>query len=215
MQCLNILVIGTLVALFAGGSYGRTTDAPTTEAPTTEAPTTSKPSTAPPAPHTTPKPNVQTTAGSNSSTMTPEEECAKNSKNCDDCLKLTKCMWCKSKSVCLLYPTGDILPHSSLCPLDDARWGKCWINFKVLIIVMGCIGGLIVLTITICICYCCCCRKNNSASYAKEEAKVERKKMERKAKSDERRAERKSRTDEIRKKYGLIKEDNPYSRFDA
>ncbi|XP_033761391.1 pituitary tumor-transforming gene 1 protein-interacting protein-like isoform X2 [Pecten maximus] len=211
MKYLDALFIGSLLIVLAGNSYGATTGQPTTESPTREAPTTHKPT----IPHTTPKPNEQTTAATNSSTMTPGEECAVNSANCDDCLKMTKCMWCKSKSSCLLYPTGDILPHSSLCPLDDARWGVCWVNFKVLIIVMGCIGGLILLTITICICRCCCCRKNNSDSYAKDEAKVERKKMERKAKSDERRAERKSKTDEIRKKYGLIKDDNPYSRFDA
>ncbi|XP_060086080.1 pituitary tumor-transforming gene 1 protein-interacting protein-like [Ylistrum balloti] len=208
-----MLLIGCLMILLLGSSYGMTTGSPTTESPTTRSQTTEAPTTKT---HTTQKPTIppQTTAGVNSSTMTPEAECAVRTSGCNDCLKLAKCMWCKSKNSCLLYPSGDILPHSSLCPLDDARWGVCWVNFKVLLIVMGCIGGIIVLAIAICIC-CCCCKKNSSASYAKEEAKVERKKMERKAKSDERRAERKSKTDEIRRKYGLIKDDNPYSRFDA
>ncbi|OWF39976.1 pituitary tumor-transforming gene 1 protein-interacting protein-like isoform X2 [Mizuhopecten yessoensis] len=213
MKCLNVLCAGTLILLMAGGSYGATTTGKHTTqvAPTTEAPATTQKHTV----VTTHPPAKQTTAGTNSSTMTPEEECQSKSSGCHACLNMTQCLWCKSKNTCLLYPTGDILPHASLCPLEDARWGVCWVNFKVLIIVMGCIGGLIFLVITICICKCCCCKKNNSASYAKDEAKEDRRKADRKAKSDERRADRKTKTDEIRRKYGLIKEDNPYSRFDA
>ncbi|KAJ8311019.1 hypothetical protein KUTeg_011429 [Tegillarca granosa] len=86
-------------------------------------------------------------------------------------------------------------------------------NFEALIITMAVIGGIILLALTVCICCCCCC-KNKKSKYAKEDAKMERKTEERKAKQSEKRAERKARTDEIRRKYGLIKEDNPYQRFD-
>lgn len=48
-----------------------------------------------------------------------------------------------------------------------------------------------------------------------EELKFEHQREERKQKAAERRAERQSKNDEIRKKYGLMKEENPYRRFDA
>ncbi|KAK3108691.1 hypothetical protein FSP39_013483 [Pinctada imbricata] len=142
------------------------------------------------------------------------EECTSAKKTCDECLKSAKCLWCHTDSSCKPYPTGHILPKSSDCALNDARWGVCWVNFKVLLIVMGCIGGIIILAVTICICYCCCCRKKNKAKYAKEDAKWERQKQERKDKADERKAERRARNDEIRRKYGLIKDNTPYQRFE-
>ncbi|KAK3103982.1 hypothetical protein FSP39_023411 [Pinctada imbricata] len=146
-------------------------------------------------------------------TLSPEQECASRNGSCQDCLKLAKCLWCYTDNSCKLYPTGDVLPKSSLCSLDKARWGVCWVNFKILLIVAGALGGVILIAITVCICCCCCC-KSNKNKYAKDDEKWERKKRDRKEKSDERRAERKARTDEIRRKYGLIKDDNAYQRFD-
>lgn len=49
----------------------------------------------------------------------------------------------------------------------------------------------------------------------KEEAKWDSQKTERKQKSDDRKADRKVKMDEIRKKYGLMKDDSDYQRFDA
>lgn len=186
---LVLFVIGTVSAA------NNTSGAPTTEKPTT-----------------TPKP-VPTTSGAPVTTPSLEEECRRRNSSCDTCLKDAKCLWCKTNSKCVPYPTGDVLPKSSLCSLSEARWGVCWVNFEALIIAMGVIGGVIVLAITVCICCCCCCKKNNKNKYAKEDEKWERKKKERQEKSNERRAERKSRTDEIRRKYGLMKDDN-YQRFD-
>lgn len=186
---LVLFVIGTVSAA------NNTSEAPTTEKPTT-----------------TPKP-VPTTSGAPVTTPSLEEECRRRNSSCDTCLKDAKCLWCKTNSKCVPYPTGDVLPKSSLCSLSEARWGVCWVNFEALIIAMGVIGGVIVLAITVCICCCCCCKKNNKNKYAKEDEKWERKKKERQEKSNERRAERKSRTDEIRRKYGLMKDDN-YQRFD-
>ncbi|KAL5006515.1 hypothetical protein ScPMuIL_015321 [Solemya velum] len=129
-------------------------------------------------------------------------------------LESAKCLWCGSKSLCVLYPAGDVLPKTSLCPLDEARWGVCWLNFEALIISMSVIGGALILALVICICCCCCCKGKKKSKYLAEEIKYEREKEERKRKSEERRSERKEKNDEIRRKYGLIKEDNPYQRFD-
>lgn len=191
----NLVLVLVLFVLGTVSAANNTSGAPTTEKPTT-----------------TPKP-VPTTSGAPVTTPSLEEECRRRNSSCDTCLKDAKCLWCKTNSKCVPYPTGDVLPKSSLCSLSEARWGVCWVNFEALIIAMGVIGGVIVLAITVCICCCCCCKKNNKNKYAKEDEKWERKKKDRQEKANERRAERKSRTDEIRRKYGLMKDDN-YQRFD-
>ncbi|CAL1546220.1 unnamed protein product [Lymnaea stagnalis] len=150
-----------------------------------------------------------------STTFTPEAECGKHNGSCDNCVKNAKCLYCYSDDKCMLYPAGKVLPPSSYCSLDKARWGVCWVNFEALIIAMSVIGGLIIITIASCCIYCCCCRGNNKKKFDKDDAKFESQKMERKVKQDERRSERKGRLDEIRRKYGLVKDDAPYQRFDA
>ncbi|XP_059179057.1 pituitary tumor-transforming gene 1 protein-interacting protein-like [Physella acuta] len=150
-----------------------------------------------------------------STTVKPEDECTKNNGSCDKCVENAKCMYCYSNDACMFYPTGKVLPPSSYCALDKARWGVCWLNFEALIISMSIIGGLILITIVSCCIYCCCCRGGNKKKYDKEDGKFESQKMERKAKQEERRSERKGRLDEIRRKYGLVKDDAPYQRFDA
>ncbi|CAC5367292.1 Pituitary tumor-transforming gene 1 protein-interacting protein [Mytilus coruscus] len=175
-----------LVTLVDSVSNVSTTPAQTAEAPTTIHPVT---------------------------TLTPEQECAARNSSCEECLKLAKCLYCKSNGQCTPYPVGKVLPPSSVCKLDHARWGVCWLNFEALIISMGVIGGLIIMVVTVCICCCCCC-KDNKKKYAKEDEKWERKKADRKEKANERKAERRAKTDEIRRKYGLMKDDNPYERFE-
>ncbi|RUS91568.1 hypothetical protein EGW08_000683 [Elysia chlorotica] len=172
--------------------------------------TTTKSPTTKIAPQTSQPPDVQTT------TLSPDQECAALNSSCSDCVGNSKCMYCYSGSKCMPYPSGKILPPSSMCALDKARWGTCLVNFEALLISMGVIGGVILLTVTCCLIYCCCCRGKSSKKYAKEDAKYESQKMERKAKQEERRSERRSRLDEIRMKYGLMKDDSaPYSRFDV
>lgn len=176
---------------------------------TADTPTTFKP--------TTPK-AVPTSQPTPVSTPSLQEVCMSRNSSCETCLKDAKCLWCKTNSKCVPYPTGDVLPKSSLCSLSEARWGVCWVNFEALIIAMGVIGGIILLAVLVCICCCCCCKKDNKNKYAKEDEKWERKKKDRQEKSAEKRAERKAKTDEIRRKYGisfkgLMKDDN-YQRFD-
>ncbi|KAM4697847.1 LOW QUALITY PROTEIN: pituitary tumor-transforming gene 1 protein-interacting protein [Rhinophrynus dorsalis] len=133
--------------------------------------------------------------------------------SCDNCLKNVSCLWCNTNSKCMEYPVRNILPPSSLCKLKDARWGVCWVNFEALIITFSVVGGVLVLSLVVC-CYCCCCRKKKKNESNQDDERAVREKQERQARQEERRAQMKTRHDEIRKKYGLFKEDNPYSKFD-
>lgn len=142
-------------------------------------------------------------------------------KSCEECLKVdaVKCMWCKSKNTngaCMLYPAKHVLPTSDDCPLSDARWGVCWLNFEALIISCSVIGGLLIIGITLCLCKCCrCfCFKKNTSRYQREEARLEVERQSRKMRQDERRQERKQRNDEIRRKYGLTSSGPKYEKFD-
>ena len=35
-------------------------------------------------------------------------------------------MYCKTDSSCIPYPIGEVIPSSSVCALDKARWAVCW-----------------------------------------------------------------------------------------
>uniref|UniRef100_A0A674MT65 PSI domain-containing protein n=1 Tax=Takifugu rubripes TaxID=31033 RepID=A0A674MT65_TAKRU len=89
--------------------------------------------------------------------------------SCDDCLQYTRCFWCFSTNNCTYYPVSWLIPPSSLCPLSQARWGMCWINFEALVITLGVVAGIIVLAVTICCCYCCCCCMRRRSRWASSE----------------------------------------------
>ncbi|KAH1178011.1 pituitary tumor-transforming gene 1 protein-interacting protein-like isoform X2 [Mauremys mutica] len=136
-------------------------------------------------------------------------------KSCEECLKNVSCLWCNRKNTCMDYPVRSILPSSSLCPLYDARWGVCWMNFEAFIIAIAVIGGLILLSIAVCCCYCCYCRRRSRGIPDEEEERLARDREERRMQSLQRKHERKMKQDEIRKKYGLLQDsDHPYSRFE-
>merc|ERR1711976_960730 len=124
-----------------------------------------------------------------STPLSPEKLCKDASKDCNTCLKHAQCMWCtdttKEKG-CVPYPVGSVFPiHKCAGGMDAARWGVCWVNFKILLIVMGCLAGVILISCSCCI-YCCCCRrKQNKKKYEQEEATYERQKEERRIKSEE------------------------------
>lgn len=178
--------------------------------------------------YSTRAPSVSTTASALSTTASAlsttapsvEDMCRQNDKDCETCVKSAKCLWCKSKpddeTKCIPYPSGKVIPPSSTCPLDQARWGVCWMNYKALLISMAVIGGVLIISSCVC-CYCCCCRTNKRKQqkrFAEEDARYERERQERQARADERKSERRSKYDEIRRKYGLIKDDNPYQKFE-
>ncbi|XP_067335025.1 PTTG1 interacting protein a [Channa argus] len=134
---------------------------------------------------------------------------ANNGTSCEQCLQNVTCLWCITTKTCLTYPVKTILPPHALCPLNNARWGLCWINFQTLIITFAVIGGVIIIAFLVCLFCCCKCENCRSKSF---ESKVQRQTDKLKTKQDERRAEMKQRHDEIRKKYGLSGQ-NQYSRF--
>ncbi|XP_068186332.1 PTTG1 interacting protein b [Antennarius striatus] len=134
----------------------------------------------------------------------------RSNSSCDECLQNVACLWCEPTKLCIDYPVGKIVPPKSLCPLNDARWGVCWVNFQILIITMSVLAVLILIGILVC-CLCCC--KCERIGNKREDAKAERQTRMRKARQKERRTEMQMRHDEIRQKYGLAK-NNPYARMD-
>ncbi|KAM6986770.1 PTTG1 interacting protein b [Aplochiton taeniatus] len=141
---------------------------------------------------------------------TPTDCALKSNTSCDECLESVKCLWCRTTKQCIYYPVKSILPSHSLCPLSEARWGLCWVNFQALIIAMSVIGVVIIITILVCF-YCCC--KCEKTGRKKEDAQMQQQATARKARHEERKAEMQLRHDQIRSKYGLAK-DNPYARFE-
>ncbi|CAL8285430.1 unnamed protein product [Lota lota] len=143
-------------------------------------------------------------------TSAPAVPCeAMNASNCGECLVNVSCLWCLKYEKCITYPVSTILPPHAICPLNDARWGLCWMNFQILIITLAVLGAVLILAFIVCLLCCCKCQNCGSKSF---EAKMDRKANKTKTKQDERRSEMKERHEEIRKKYGLNGA-NPYSRF--
>ncbi|XP_072431909.1 uncharacterized protein [Chiloscyllium punctatum] len=127
--------------------------------------------------------------------------------SCEECLENVSCLWCFVDQRCMKYPVETIIPSNSICPLNEARWGVCWVNFECLIIAMSVVGGLILLPLVCCCCYCCCkknvcrCCKRKSLSYDEEEEILAKLQEERKQYRKKRDADKKARYDEICKKY--------------
>ncbi|XP_062258273.1 pituitary tumor-transforming gene 1 protein-interacting protein-like [Platichthys flesus] len=96
----------------------------------------------------------------------------KSNTSCIECLKDVNCLWCGQNKQCIDYPVRSILPPSSICPLDWARWGVCWLNLKGLLIGLSAVAGSI-LIITIFLCCCCCCRCPPTFGSKKEAARME------------------------------------------
>ncbi|XP_052801629.1 pituitary tumor-transforming gene 1 protein-interacting protein-like isoform X2 [Mya arenaria] len=207
---MKLLLFLSLSCLLFSTCLGASTTPPkTTDSPTT----TPKLTTKAPTPAPTSAVTSDTTQAPPTTTLPPAEQCKRANDSCDSCIGVgkTQCVWCQSTKACMLKQ--HVIPTSE-CALSDARWAVCWLNYEALIIACSVIGGLLVLGLTVCICCCCCCKGNNKAKYAKEDAKFERKKADLKSKHEDKKAERKAKNDEIRRKYGLVKDDNPYTRFD-
>ncbi|XP_038076653.1 pituitary tumor-transforming gene 1 protein-interacting protein-like isoform X2 [Patiria miniata] len=137
------------------------------------------------------------------------DTCGAHNGSCDKCLAFpgAKCYYCNTNKVCALYPAKEILP-TKYCALSEARWGVCFLNFEALIISMGVIAGILLIGFALCI-YCCCCRsRSNRAKLDKEERNYAKKKAERQVKRGQKKADRKAKNDEIRRKYGLLKNED-------
>lgn len=135
-------------------------------------------------------------------TSPPPAPCAsKSNTSCEDCLQNVACLWCEQTEQCVDYPVRNILPPRRLCPLNDARWGVCWVNFQVLIITMSVLAGALFVAILVC---CCCCCKCERIGNKRDDARAERENRARKSRQKARRTEMQMRHDEIRHKYDVI-----------
>uniref|UniRef100_UPI00398F0D74 pituitary tumor-transforming gene 1 protein-interacting protein-like n=1 Tax=Pristiophorus japonicus TaxID=55135 RepID=UPI00398F0D74 len=109
--------------------------------------------------------------------------------SCEECLENVNCLWCFVDQRCMKYPIQSIIPPSSTCPLYQARWGVCWVNFESLIIAMSIVGGLVLFLMCCCCCCCkkkiCCCCRKKSHGLDQEEARLARQQEERKQRSEE------------------------------
>uniref|UniRef100_A0A8C5FWB8 PTTG1 interacting protein n=1 Tax=Gadus morhua TaxID=8049 RepID=A0A8C5FWB8_GADMO len=81
-----------------------------------------------------------------------------NASNCEGCLANVSCLWCLTSEKCITYPVSTILPPHAVCPLNDARWGLCWMNFQILIITLSVVGAVIILAFIVCLLCCCKCQ---------------------------------------------------------
>uniref|UniRef100_A0A8C5CKD1 PTTG1 interacting protein n=1 Tax=Gadus morhua TaxID=8049 RepID=A0A8C5CKD1_GADMO len=91
-----------------------------------------------------------------------------NASNCEGCLANVSCLWCLTSEKCITYPVSTILPPHAVCPLNDARWGLCWMNFQILIITLSVVGAVIILAFIVCLLCCCKCQNSREGSSFKK-----------------------------------------------
>ncbi|XP_016304723.1 pituitary tumor-transforming gene 1 protein-interacting protein-like [Sinocyclocheilus anshuiensis] len=187
MNCIPlVLLLSGLSSTLAQNTISTDTTTQTTQSSTTQ--TTSK------APTTTPHPSCE----------------SKDGTTCEECLAYVDCLWCIPTKTCITYPAKTILPPHSLCPLNNARWGLCTINFQILIITLSVAAALLIIGFLLCIFCCCKCENIGSARF---QNRMNRQSDKTKTKQEQRKTELKIRHDEIRQKYGLSRA-SPYARFD-
>uniref|UniRef100_H2YMW4 PSI domain-containing protein n=1 Tax=Ciona savignyi TaxID=51511 RepID=H2YMW4_CIOSA len=82
------------------------------------------------------------------------EIACKKWKTCEECVSITsgnyQCLWCKKGDKCSHYPYKHIVPQSSECDWENARWGVCWVDFRAMVITVSIIGAVLLIAI------CCC-----------------------------------------------------------
>ncbi|XP_053295131.1 pituitary tumor-transforming gene 1 protein-interacting protein-like [Pleuronectes platessa] len=104
----------------------------------------------------------------------PDPCATKSNTSCVECLRDVNCLWCGLNKQCINYPVRSILPPSSICPLDWARWGVCWLNLKGLLIGLLAVAGSLLIIAIVLVCCCCCFRCQPRVGSKKEAARMER-----------------------------------------
>ncbi|KAG8192458.1 hypothetical protein JTE90_017988 [Oedothorax gibbosus] len=136
--------------------------------------------------------------------------CPTHNGDCKACVKNSECYYCMTDEKCYFKLT-DILTREK-CEFKKIQYLTCKVNLQYLIIGISVVAGIALLVILI-FCCCCCCKKKG-IKLSKSDLKWQRQREERKQIAAEKRKERAERTEEIRKKYGLVKDSNPYQKFD-
>lgn len=141
----------------------------------------------------------------------------KNNTDCRTCLAIDGCAFCKTNKHCFaMYRMDNVV--NGPCAMDQTQAETCLGNFKIWIIVIAVIAGVILLAAFIII--CCLCRKCKKCKIRKNERRVERDEQrmeERRAAAEVRTAERNRVADQIRMKYGILKDkdtNNDYARME-
>lgn len=137
--------------------------------------------------------------------------CETHNNDCKACIAKSECYYCDEQNHCI-YRLQSIIADGK-CNIKDAYYLTCKISLKVMMILICILASIVLLIILIVCCYCCC--KKKGIKLSKDDLKWARQKEERQQIAAERRKERAERTEEIRKKYGLVKDSNPYQKFDA
>ncbi|CAF1479345.1 unnamed protein product [Adineta steineri] len=127
---------------------------------------------------------------------------------CQTCLNAGDCAYCKTTQTCFPYNRGNIIETD--CNTVDMQWQTCVGNFRVWIIIVSVIAGVLLIAILITI--WCFCRKCKRCRIRKEERRQERdehrmgeRMEERRAAAEVRSTERNRVADQIRMKYGILK----------
>jgi hypothetical protein len=148
----------------------------------------------------------------NTTTVAPDISCESHHNDCKACVQNSKCYFCGENNQCHTHVEKAIVDGQ--CNMKNAYFYTCTITFRNLMIIAGVLCGIPVLIILVLCCYCCCCKKRG-IKLSKDDLKWARQREERQQIAAERRKERAERTEEIRKKYGLVRDSNPYQKFDA
>ena len=173
------MVVAKVCLLIAFASWAIYALESTTTGPTAGSSTTAVPSTTP----------------SNASSV-----CAKHNE-CETCVKEgAKCVWCTPTDTCMVYDTKKILPQG--CPKKDWYLGQCLMSGMVLVIAVPLVAFFLLFCCCCCV-YCKCCR--DKEGWKRIESKMAARQRDREDRNMERKLDRQRRNDEVRKKYGLLK----------
>lgn len=148
-------------------------------------------------------------------TISPQQACQlKSNTSCVDCMAAgAGCYYCSTTRRCGYYPYKRLIPSHDECDaFSEVYWGICFISLQATVITISVVAGIILISVTVCC--CCCCQRRRKNKWLHDMARMEEERRERQERADERRSERKMRTDDVRRKYGLVKDDAPYTRFD-
>lgn len=144
--------------------------------------------------------------------LSANEKCLMLNTSCDACIQGTEgvsCYWCGSECRELAFSgitSGD-------CDLNDIKVGQCQLN-GLAIIILSCGAVLVVLSLGCvalclgCYCYCRFCRGERRARVTKAQLRAENEMNEIGERHSQKRAERQAKGDEMRRKYGLLSEDD-------
>ena len=134
--------------------------------------------------------------------------CAPLNGSCEECVTGSagvRCYWCGEDCLGLDGITSDE------CPLEDIKLGQCSLTGLALVIIVS--SGAFVLLVATCVvfgaclyCYCRFCRKWQRAKTTQTRVDTDMNEMQ--ERHTRRQTERAARGDELRRKYGLVDEDD-------